>query len=125
MQILRRPRVLMRRMFNLLREDGRRWRTSVSAPLRPGFQHRYRRSLFALRRGRAWRFAGVSRRLSWGFTRTLTQIERRQELARRERAANAPLPPHVLEAAREREEERQFRETVRAHSVPAPSRAPS
>jgi len=113
----------MKRMFNLLRGDGRRWRTSVSAPLRSGFQYRYRRSLFALRRGLAWRIAGVSRRLSWRFIRTLTLIERRQELARRERAANAPLAPHVLDATREREEERRFRETVRAHSVPAPDRA--
>lgn len=112
----------MRRMFHLLRGDGRRWRASVSTPLRPGFYHAYRRSLFALRRGLTWRLAGVSRRLAWRFTRTLTLIERRRELDRRERVANTPLPPHVLEAAREREEERQFRETVRAHSVPAPQR---
>ena len=105
----------MRRMFNLLRGDGRHWRASASAPIRPGFHHMYRRSLFALRRGLAWRLAGVSRRLTWRFTRTLALIERRQDRARRERAA---LAPHALQAAREREEERRFREELRARSVP-------
>jgi len=103
-------------MFNLLRGDGRRWRASASAPLRSGFHHTYRRSLFALRRGLTWRIAGVSRRLSWRFTRTLALIERLQDRARRERAT---LAPHALQTAREREEERSFREELRARSVPA------
>ncbi len=120
----------MKRMFNPLRGDERRWGASAPTPLRPGFHYIYRRLLFALRRGLAWRVAGISRRLSRKVTRTLTLIERRQEQARRVRAARNPSTSfdsldatRALNTAREREEERRFREELRARSVPAPFRA--
>ncbi len=111
----------MRRKFTLLRGEGRPWRDSVPAPLLPGFQHTYYRWLYRLRRLSA-RLSGVSRRLS----RALALRDNTQAPARRmwrEQPQATSLAPHVTEAARERAEERDFRETMRAHSAPAASRA--